>query len=244
MPARNVSATVAVAKAAVITASIIIAAGCGKQESAETPGRPANQDQIQAVSSSDGWIELSADPALSAWTLPSPGAWKLTDGVMEKSEGGGYIWTKERFGDFILDCEFKISEGGNSGIFFRTDNVNDPVQTGIEMQVYNVPRNPQPVKNDCGAVYDLLAPSVYADKPAGEWNHVVLTCDDNIITIDLNDVRIIDMNIDNWDTAGMNPDGTKNKFSRALKDFKREGYIGFQEHGDPVWFRNVKIKRL
>lgn len=244
MPARNVSVSVSVASAAVITASIIIAAGCGKQESAETPGRPASQNQIQAVSSSDGWIELSADPALSAWTLPSPGAWKLADGVMEKSEGGGYIWTKERFGDFILDCEFKISEGGNSGIFFRTDNVNDPVQTGIEMQVYNVPRNPQPVKNDCGAVYDLLAPSVYADKPAGEWNHVVLTCDDNIITIDLNDVRIIDMNIDNWDTAGMNPDGTKNKFSRALKDFKREGYIGFQEHGDPVWFRNVKIKRL
>ncbi len=102
--------------AAVITTSFIIAAGCGKQESAETSGHPANQDRVQTVSSSDGWIELSADPALSAWTLPSPGAWKLTYGVMEKSEGGGYIWTKERFGDFILDCEFKISEGGNSGI--------------------------------------------------------------------------------------------------------------------------------
>ncbi len=230
--------------AAVIFASIIIAAGCGKQESVETPGHPESQTRMLDASSPDGWIELSADPSLSAWTLPSPGAWKLVDGVMEKSEGGGYIWTKERFGDFILDCEFKISEGGNSGIFFRTDNVKDPVQTGIEIQVYNVPRSPQPVKNDCGAVYDLLAPSVYADKPAGEWNHIVLTCDDNIITIDLNDVRIIDMNIDNWDTAGMNPDGTKNKFNRALKDFKREGHIGFQEHGDPVWFRNVKIKRL
>jgi hypothetical protein len=158
---------------------------------------------------------------------------------------GRWVYLDERaIRRFHSRLRVQNKRGRQQRYFFRTDNVKDPVQTGIEMQVYNVPRNPQPVKNDCGAVYDLLAPSVYADKPAGEWNHVVLTCDDNIITIDMNDVRIIDMNIDNWDTAGMNPDGTKNKFTRALKDFKREGYIGFQEHGDPVWFRNVKIKRL
>jgi len=222
----------------------LVLSGCGKEEKQPAPGGGIGAEKSGEARSGEGWILLSEDPELSAWIMKGPGAWKCVDGVMTKADGGGYIWTKERFGDFVLDCEFKISEGGNSGIFFRTDDINDPVQTGIEMQVYNVPRKPEPVKNDCGAIYDLLAPSTYADKPAGEWNHVVITCRDNLITVVMNDVKIIDMDLDMWDTPGMNPDGTKNKFKRALKDFKREGHIGFQDHGDPVWYRNVKVKRL
>jgi len=222
----------------------LVLSGCGKEGEQPAPGGGAGTEKSAEAPSGEGWILLSGDPELRAWIMKEPGAWKCVDGVMTKAEGGGYIWTKERFGDFILDCEFKISEGGNSGIFFRTDDINDPVQTGIEMQVYNVPRKPQPVKNDCGAIYDLLEPSTYADKPAGEWNHVVITCKDNLITVVMNGVKIIDMDLDKWDTPGMNPDGTKNKFKRALKDFKREGHIGFQDHGDPVWYRNVKVKRL
>lgn len=234
-------------KAGNVLAMILIGSfvfGCGKSEAPKTPESEAPAKAVETAQIGESWIDLSGDPTLGEWIMQAPGAWKLTDGVMEKSDGGGYIWTKERFGDFILDCEFKISEGGNSGIFFRTDNMDDPVQTGIEMQVYNIERKPSPVKNDCGAVYDLQEPSEYADKPAGEWNHVIITCQDNSIKIVLNDKQIIDMDINRWDTAGMNPDGTKNKFTRALKDFKREGHIGFQEHGDPVWYRNVKIKRL
>jgi len=224
--------------------SVLLFAGCGGDNSSQVPENTETAGNPQASISESGWINLSGDTALSHWNMKSPGAWKVVDGVMEKSEGGGYIWTKERFGDFVLDCEFRISEGGNSGIFFRTDDTDDPVQTGIEMQVYNIERHPSPVKNDCGAMYDLLEPSVYADKPAGEWNHAVITCRDNVITVELNDTQIIDMDLNSWDTPGMNPDGTKNKFNRALKDFKREGYIGFQEHGDPVWYRSVRVKRL
>jgi len=233
-------------RAAVLLVSVItvVVLGCGSEDSSSVTEKNAPDGTPSVAKAVNEWIELSSDPALSAWNMKEPGAWSLTDGVMAKSEGGGYIWTKERFADFIFDCEFKISEGGNSGIFFRTDDVKDPVQTGIEMQVYNVPRKQNPVKNDCGAAYDLLEPSTYADKPAGEWNHVVLTCKDNLITIVMNDVKIIDMDINKWDTPGMNPDGTKNKFKRALREFERDGHIGFQEHGDPVWYRNVKVKRL
>lgn len=221
--------------------------GCGKQDAqqSEIEMKEAKAQNLAPYMKAVDWTILSDDPALGAWMMAKPNAWKSEGGVMSKSEGGGDIWTKRRYGNFILDCEFKIQFGGNSGIFFRTDNIDDPVQTGIEMQVYNTPRQPSPVKNDCGAIYDLQAPSTYADKPAGEWNHVIITCKDNRINVFMNDVHIIDnMDLDKWDTPHKNPDGTENKFNRALKDFSRYGHIGFQEHGDPVWYRNVKIKEL
>jgi hypothetical protein len=99
-------------------------------------------------------------------------------------------------------------------------------------------------KHDCGAVYDCLAPAKQAVKKAGEWNHATITCKGPKIAIEMNGEKIIDMNLDQWTTAGKNPDGTPNKFKTAYKDMARVGHIGFQEHGSPVWFRNVKIKRL
>ena len=229
---------------AAAAASLLIYS-CGKAEKQELPATGGESFRMPAETVEKGvWADLSADPELGAWIMADSGAWKAENGVMSKSEGGGNIWTKRRYGNFELECEFKIETGGNSGIFFRTDDIDDPVQTGIEMQVYNTPRQPSPVKNDCGAIYDFMEPSEYADKPPGEWNHVIITCDDNIITVVLNGVEIITMDIDRWDTPGMNPDGTKNKFNNALKDFSRLGHIGFQEHGDPVWFRNVRVKEL
>ncbi len=169
---------------------------------------------------------------------PSPN-WVIENGVLARRRGAGMIWTKERFGDFVLDLEFKTE--GNSGVFFRTDNPKDPVQTGIEMQVYRPVKTPN--KHSCGAVYDALAPTKEMTRD-GQWNHVTITAIDNKIKIVLNGEQIIDMDLNEWDTPGRNPDGTKNKFRTALKDFKRQGHIGFQDHGANVWYRNVRIKSL
>jgi hypothetical protein len=80
----------------------------------------------------------------------------------------------------------------------------------------------------------------------GQWNHVTITAVDNKINIVLNGQQIIDMDLNKWTEPGRNPDDekSKNKFRTALKDFKREGHIGFQDHGANVWFRNVRIKPL
>ena len=96
----------------------------------------------------------------------------------------------------------------------------------------------------CGAIYDCLAPSKDMTKPAGEWNRYTITCMDNKIYVVYNGEQIIDMDLNLWSEPHKNPDGTRNKFRNAYIDMPREGHIGFQDHGQPVWFRNLKIKKL
>jgi hypothetical protein len=170
---------------------------------------------------------------------PSPG-WVVEDDVLVRGDRAGYIWTKDRFGDFRLELEF-LTEG-NSGVFIRTDNLGNPVQTGIEVQI-DVPRR-APSKNSSGALYDLAAPTQVADRPSGEWNELAIVAKGSRIQIVMNGQQIIDADLDQWTEPNRNPDGSRNKFDTALKDFKREGHIGFQDHGAKVAFRNVRIKRL
>jgi hypothetical protein len=197
----------------------------------------------EKVAAKTEWEVLFDGPDLSKWQndnggKPSAG-WVIEGDVLARKPNAGMIWTKERFGNFILDLEFKTE--GNSGIFFRTDNPKDCVQTGIEIQVYK--RVDKPGKHSCGAVYDAVAPSKEMTKD-GRWNHVTITAKDNKIGIVMNGEQIIDMDLNRWTEPGENPDSSKNKFRTALKDFKREGHIGFQDHGANVWFRNVRIKKL
>jgi hypothetical protein len=198
-----------------------------------------NSPRLDVLLNSDsGWEVLFDGSNLDKW---QESKWVIEDRVLTRTPKAGMIWSKERFGDFVLDLEFKTE--GNSGIFFRTDNTKDPVQTGIEIQVYK--RVADPTTHSCGAVYDALAPSKEMTKD-GQWNHINITARDNEIGIVLNGEQIIDMDLNRWTEAGWNPGParTKNKFRTALKDFKREGHIGFQDHGANVWFRNVRIKRL
>lgn len=174
----------------------------------------------------DGWQHASGK---------EPG-WVIEEDAMVSRKGSGYMWTKERFGDFVLDLEVKTT--GNSGVFIRTDSLKDPVQSGIEIQVTNP--SDKPGKHSLGAFYDLVAAKSNPAKK-GEWMRMVFTAKANLLKVELNGEVINEMDLDQWTEAGLNPDGTKNKFKRALKDFKREGHIGFQDHGAEVRYRNVKI---
>jgi hypothetical protein len=85
---------------------------------------------------------------------------------------------------------------------------------------------------------------VAAGKPDGEWNNMRLVCKGPSIQVVLNGMEVIDVDIDDWKKPNQNPDGSKNKFKTALKDLPHTGHIGLQYHGQPIWFRDIKIKGL
>ncbi|OHB65970.1 MAG: hypothetical protein A2Y76_14715 [Planctomycetes bacterium RBG_13_60_9] len=172
------------------------------------------------------------------------GSWAFdAEGVLTPTPTGhGDIWTKERYGNFVLELDFKVPEKGNSGVFIRTGSIKNWINTAIEIQIHATTDGTK--HGQCGAVYDCLSPSKDATKKPGEWNHYVITCLDNKIYVNLNGEDVIDMDLNLWTEAGKNPQGTKNKFKTAYKDMSREGHLGFQYHGNPVWFKNLKITSL
>ena len=190
-----------------------------------------------------GWRRLFDGKTLDGWQF-KPGAWKVEDGAIARAAGGSYIWTREQFGDFELQLQFRLAPGTNSGVFFRTADLSDPVQTGIELQILDSAGKNEVGRHDCGAIYDCLAPRYNAVRPAGQWNHLRLVCRGAKIHAELNGADIIDMDLDQWTEPHRNPDGSKNKFRTAYRDMPRRGYIGFQDHGKPVWYREIWIRPL
>ncbi len=188
-----------------------------------------------------GWKRLLADD-LSNCVFP-PGSWVMADGELAAKEGGD-IWTKARYGDFVLDLEFKLAPQTNSGVFIRTGSIEEWLHTAIEVQVLDSYGKKDVGREDCGAIFDCLAPRVNAVRPPGAWNRYTITCRGSMITVVLNGERIIEMDLDRWTQAHKNPDGTPNKFNTAYKDMPRSGHIGLQYHGHPIWYRNLKILPL
>lgn len=189
----------------------------------------------------DGWRNLLG-PGL-AGCIFEPGSWSFEDGVLAR-QGGGDIWTEEQYGDFVLDLEFMVAEKSNSGVFLRTSDIDNMVQTGIEVQVYDSYGQEQVDRHSCGAIYDCLAPSRNMARRPGKWNKCTITCAANKIYVTMNGRRVIDMDLNRWAQASLNPDGTKNKYKEPFRDRPRFGHIGFQDHGKAVWYRNIRIKPL
>lgn len=174
----------------------------------------------------------------------TPGGWAFADGVLVAKDHDT-LWTKDSYGDFILDLEFKVAKESNSGIFLRSGDIKN-VLAALEIQVHESTDGSK--YGMVSAIYDAMPPSKNASKPVGEWNHITITCKGPQVTVLLNGEEVINANLDNWPEAGKNPDGTPNKFKKALKDYARTGPIGLQGlHGKaqaPVWYRNLKIKAL
>ena len=200
--------------------------------------------------------ELSEDERAAGWQLLFNGqdhtGWKcnngkpvatpVEDGALVPYKSGGYLIVYEKpFGDFELQCDVKMSvEECNSGIFFRVSDLKKPVYTGFEAQVYQGGTG----YHDFGAIYDLVRATKDVVKPVGQWNHVLIRCRGPVVEIEVNGEQVAAMNCDDFDKAGLRPDGTKHKFGGAIKEFERSGYLGFQDHGHKVWYKNVKLREL
>lgn len=166
----------------------------------------------------------------------------------KKLRGMGYLWTKEEYGDFEISLEYKLSEGANSGVFYRARK-DDPVHHGFEVQLmdnvgFQKTHGEKEPRKLNGSFYEGKAPSADPANPVGQWDRLVLKAVGPRITCHINGVEVFDVDVNDWPEVGKNPDGTPNKFQVAIKDKPRSGYIGFQNHGQYVWFRDIEVRRI
>ena len=171
--------------------------------------------------------------SLDGWTAIEGGDWIAEDGVLTGRNGrdwstdpeltGSWLRTNKMYGDFRLELQYAINEGGNSGVFFRSAAEKNPAFTGYEMQIVDG-HGDAPSKGGVTSLYDVVAPSAVRVRPANEWNTVTIIAKGNHITVDMNGVTVIDT-------------------EQTRSD---RGYIGLQNHDEKsvVRFKNIRVEEL
>jgi hypothetical protein len=209
----------------------------------------AADNELTDAEKQAGWVLLFDGKSLDGWMTSSekPSQRPVEEGAINPHKCGGYMMIhKKVYDNFKLSLDFKISEKCNSGIFVRTFPLmprpgKDVGFNGIEIAIDDTKTAGY---HDTGAIYDLVKPKKNAMKPAGEWNHIVITCDKNIIAVELNGEAVSRMDLDEWTMPNKRPDGSDHKFDIACKNHPRKGYIGLQDHGQNCWYKNIKLLPL
>ncbi len=200
---------------------------------------------------SSGVIEL-IDEDLSKWrnfkTDTLSGMWQVSEGILELTgKGGGDIVTKDQFTNFVLELEWKISEGGNSGIFFHVvenEDLGAVWHSGPEVQILDNERHKDAKihMHRAGDNYDLHACSEETVKPALEWNRVKLVVDNGHVEQWLNGTKVVEYQLGDEDWTERYE---KSKFAdKPMYGKAGKGHIALQDHGDQVWFRNIQIEEI
>jgi hypothetical protein len=197
----------------------------------------------------DGWQLLFDGSTFAGWKTNTlqPSKTPIEDASLNPHHSGGYMLIHEEpWENFRLALDFKLSKGCNSGIFIRTFPLTprpgkDVGFNGLEVALDDTTTAGY---TDTGAIYDLVKPARNSMRPVGQWNHIEVTCDKNIIEVVLNGEQVTRMDLDQFTQPNKRPDGTPHKFDIAYKDHPRRGYIGLQDHGSPCWFKNIKLKKL
>ena len=203
--------------------------------------------------SSEGWRGYLKDHF--------PGKWQVEDGTLHCAESGrgeagakdgGDIIFDKTFGNFHLKMEWKIAEGGNSGIFYlgqEDTSYHAIYMTAPEMQVLDNARHPDALlgkdgNRQAGSLYDLIPAVPQNFAGAGEWNQVEIIHENGHVTHFQNGVQVVDyqLNTEAWNelVAGSKFPGLNPNWANVAS----KGYIGLQDHGNDVWFRSIKIKEL
>ncbi len=198
-----------------------------------------------AFASAEEWTVLFDGKAASGWKINTggdlPRANVQEDGLNPHGSGGYIVMYDKKFKDFVLDFDYKIAKGCNSGVFVRVADPKDPVYTGLEIAIDDTTGTGF---HDPGAFYDLAAAKANAQKPAGEWNHMTIRAQGPKIAVTLNGQEVSAIDLSKFTEPGKRPDGSTHKFGKVMAEFDRPGYLGFQDHGQDCWYKNVKIQEL
>jgi hypothetical protein len=210
----------------------------------------------------DGWVLLFNGKDFNGWrqvnATTMPKNWKIEDNVMEvfaaegkkpgQGAGGDIIYAQKKFKNFELSVDWKTSKMGNSGIFYYVREVpGKPIYYAApEVQVLdNVDAEDNKIPSHlAGSLYDMLAADPKTVKPAGAWNNIVIKVNNGRVTHIQNGVKVVEYEL--W-TPGWDAMVAKSKFKTFpgfTEGIAKEGFIGLQDHGYTIWFRNIKIREL
>jgi hypothetical protein len=243
---RNVFMTIAVAVATLIA----------------LPGFSQEVNKLSKKEKKEGWTLLFNGKDFTGWrqcnATSMPANWVIEEDAMKvligegkkpgQGAGGDILFGDKKFKDFELSIDWKASKMANSGIFYNVREVpGKPIYYAApEIQVLdNADATDNKVDSHlAGSLYDMLPADPKTVKPAGEWNTIVVKVKDGKVTHTQNGVEVVSYTLwtPEWD-ALIQKSKFKN-FPGFTEGISKEGYIGLQDHGYPVWFRNIKIREL
>jgi hypothetical protein len=242
----------------------LVITSCGSTEKSTSGKKSGKTPAVNTLSKSEiaeGWVLMFDGTTPGKWRGYGkdhfPAGWEVKDGMLScKGSGrgeagaieGGDIIYDEKFQNFELSLEWKISEGGNSGILYLAQESTDKTiwQTAPEMQVLDNLKHPdsRDDSHTAGSLYDMIAVPRDKVKPVGEWNQVKILIYKGLVEHWLNGEKVVEYHL--W-TPEWNAMVAKSKFPEYNPDWAKvaqQGYIGLQDHGDDVWYRNIKIRKL
>jgi len=197
----------------------------------------------------EGFVSLFDGKSTQGWRgykkQQAPAGWVVEEGALARKGKGGDIMTEDQFGDFDLRFEWKVGPGANSGVMYRvTEDQPASYMTGPEYQVLDNAKHPdgRSPLTSAAALYGLYPAEGGETKPVGEYNDARIVLKGNHLEHWLNGKKVVetDINGEDW-----NKRIAASKF-KGWKKFGQmpEGHIVIQDHGDAVWYRNIRIKKL
>ena len=226
-------------------------AGAGASADGDAMAADSATPASAAMSSDTAWITLFDGTDLSAWRgyhrSDVPTGWQVRDGLLVLIPGsdGGDLITRDEYGDFELALDWRVAPGGNSGIFYRASEDPEVIWYGApELQLLDNAGHPDGgnTLTSAGAAYDLYPPTADVAKPGGEWNATRIVGRGPHVEHWLNGTKIVEYEA--W-SQDWNARVAASKFAEYPGFGEaRSGHIGVQDHGDTVWFRDIRVRTL
>lgn len=253
-----------------VLAGILIGCKQGQQQAEEETDESVMEEAaapntLSEKEKADGWMLLFNGETFEGWRgygkETFPAAWEIVDGTLHiqgsgrgeaGAEEGGDIIYDQKFSNFHLKVDWKVSNGGNSGIFYlgqESPEYDFIWKTAPEYQLLDNERHPDAMLGEngnrqSGSLYDIYPAEPQNANPAGEWNSAEIIVYNGTVVHKQNGETVVEYHL--W-TPKWYEDVADSKFPELNEEWAevaKEGYIGLQDHGDDVWFRNIKLKKL
>lgn len=238
----------------ILLAAATMMVSCHNTRSAAGTSASGTPNSLTRAEQRDGWQLLFDGQSKKGWHVfnnkTDGSGWKVEDGTLlldPQAGKGGELISDSSFENFHLKLDWKLEPNGNSGVMFLCQE--DPkykyaYYTGPEMQIIDNNGHPDAknIKHRAGDLYDLVSASPENVKPIGEWNTIEIKLNNGALSLYQNGAEVVKTTMwnDTWKSLQAN---SKFKNSNDFGAF-HSGKITLQDHGNKVWFRNIKIKKL